>query len=167
MQGARTSAPQWGLMYQWHDKAYLGGAHGERWPPVCLSIRYPLIMQYSCYTIEHPPLIPLKNTPPAPSNLTQQNNKGLCGIVYTLLHCLPAVRAADPSGAGLTALTAACDTLAAALLPSGNLPSSLGSKDDRCGAVGHFTDRHATCACLLALMTGLLQQRGQSRGTRQ
>lgn len=74
---------RWGLMYKWHDKRYLGAAHG------------------------------------------------LSGIAYVLLHALPAVRQADPSGGGVAALTAACDALAAALLPSGNLPSSLGSRDDR------------------------------------
>lgn len=50
-----------------------------------------------------------------------------------LLHCLPAVKEADDAaGSGLRALTAACDALAAAALPSGNLPSSLGSLEDRC-----------------------------------
>ncbi|KAI8477471.1 MAG: Lanthionine synthetase C-like protein [Monoraphidium minutum] len=78
---AALGAGEWGLMYSWHGKHYLGAAHG------------------------------------------------LAGIVYVLLHCLPAVRDAD--GAGMRALRAACDALAGALLPSGNLPSSLGSQEDR------------------------------------
>lgn len=55
---------------------------------------------------------------------------GLCGIVYVLLHCLPVVREVDPSGGGLAAVKTACDALAGSLLPSGNLPSSLGSKGE-------------------------------------
>ena len=57
---------------------------------------------------------------------------GLCGVVYTLLHCLPAVREVDgAAGAGMRALRQACDALAGGLFPSGNLPSSLTSRDDR------------------------------------
>ncbi|GBF88577.1 hypothetical protein Rsub_01292 [Raphidocelis subcapitata] len=56
---------------------------------------------------------------------------GLSGIVLVLLHALPAVRDVDPSGQGVAALRTACDALAGALLQSGNLPSSLGSREDR------------------------------------
>jgi hypothetical protein len=51
--------------------------------------------------------------------------------VLVLLHALPAVRDVDPSGGGVAALRTACDALAGAVLQSGNLPSSLGSREDR------------------------------------
>jgi hypothetical protein len=63
---------------------------------------------------------------------------GLCGIVYMLLHCMHQVQqldrqaAAAAGGAGVysQAVRQAVDALAAAALPSGNLPTKLGDTQD-------------------------------------
>lgn len=59
---------------------------------------------------------------------------GLCGIVYVLLHCMPQVqqldRQAGAAGMYSAALRQAVDALAAAALPSGNLPTKLGDTQD-------------------------------------
>jgi hypothetical protein len=65
---------------------------------------------------------------------------GLCGVVYVLLHCMHQVHQLDRQaaaagaggGAGMysQAVRQAVDALAAAALPSGNLPTKLGDTQD-------------------------------------
>jgi hypothetical protein len=65
---------------------------------------------------------------------------GLCGVVHCLLHCFAAVQEVDPSGAAAAAVRKACDALAAEVLPSGNLPSSLGHREDRWAVASVFLE---------------------------
>jgi hypothetical protein len=66
---------------------------------------------------------------------------GLSGILYVLLHHLGTIRQLDAeagssgssgssSGGYMAAVRGAVDALAAAALPSGNLPTKLGDKED-------------------------------------
>lgn len=154
-----SSSGGWGLMYSWHGKRYLGAAHGEEpacianaWgaPWVArvrsmpthyklyrgLSLLLLLLLQVALLRVLHDIACSalLCCLDPAVHVCAGGVCAGLCGIVYVLLHCMPQVqqldRQAGAAGMYSAALRQAVDALAAAALPSGNLPTKLGDTQD-------------------------------------